>query len=158
MKILLKSIFYVLASLLFFGICSRLFPGEEYGGESPSEDFVKNGILSVTFIFVLHTSVFIYLFYQEFAVLKMWSILLCFFLHCLMISLGFYLIIIIFYDFLMENYPDLSYLISETDQHNDEFPSTFYILFSLGGFMIFATWGSISGLKKIINKRKNNSN
>lgn len=150
MKIFLKSICYTLASLLFFVICDGLLPEEKYGGASPSEDFVQKGILSVIFIFAFHTSAFIYLFYKEFSLPKIGSILLCFCLHFVLISLGFYLIVLHLYDFLIENYPDLSNLISERDAYNDEFPNTFYILFSLGGFMIFAIWGSVNGLKKLI--------
>lgn len=151
MKILLKTICYILASLLFFGICSGLFPEKEYGGASPSENHQQNSMIGFILLVLLHSSVFVFLFYKEFLLPKIWSVLLCFCLHFLLVSVGFYLIVMIFYDFLILHYPDLSNLISERDVYNDDFPSTFFILSALGSFMIFAVWGSVSGLKKLIN-------
>lgn len=158
MKILLKTICYILASLLLFGICSGLFPKEEYGGVSPSETYHQNAMLGIIFMFISHSCVFIYLFYKEFSIPKIGSIFFCFCLHFLLVLLGLYLIVLNLYDFLIQNYSDLSSLISERDEYNDELQSTAFIVFALGGFMIFAIWGSVSGLKKIINKRKNNLN
>lgn len=156
MKILLKTIYYILASFLFFGICSGLFPEEKYGGASPSETYHQNTILSLIFIFTFHSSAFIYLFYKEFSLPKIGSVFFCFCLHFLLVSLGIYLIVLNLYDFIMVNYADLSSLISERDAYNDELPSTNIILFAFGGFMIFAIWGSVTGLKKLINNSNNN--
>lgn len=158
MKILLKTICYILASLLLFGIFSGLFPKEKYGGASPSETYHQNAMLGIIFMVISHSCVFIYLFYKEFSLPKIGSIFFCFCLHFLLVSLGFYLSVVHLYDFIMENYPNLSSLISERDAYNDELPSTAFILFALGGFMIFSIWGSVSGLKKIINKKKNSLN
>lgn len=156
MKIFLKTIGYTLISLFFFIICDGFFPEEEYGGASPSDNYHENVLIGIILSVLLQSSLFIYLFYKEFSLRTIWSVLLCFCLHFLLVFLGFYLSVILIYDFIIENYPDLSTAISERDAYNDQYPNTFYCVFSMGGFMIFAIWGSVGGLKRLINNFNKN--
>lgn len=153
MKIFLKSIIYSISILIVFWLLSFAFPTENYDGASPSEDFIIKQNVQIFLFSLVATTIFVMLFYREFNLRKQWSIIICIFLHFIVLILTSYFSMVIIYDFLLENYPDIAENLSEKDAYNDISPSASYGIFVFIPSLILGVWICISVLKKWLKKK-----
>ena len=150
MNVFLKSAAYSLSIVLLFLLMGFIFPAEKYGGASPSEDYLIKLYVQLFLFVIISTTIFIYLFHKEFRIRKLRSVLLCIILHLTILSFVTYFSSVVFYDFLLDNYPNFIEKISERDVYNDIYPNKYYDFLSFFPLHTTITWLSVKLFEKLI--------